>query len=57
MQEAAFEDYLRLVNPPLSARLWSILGDGEDSTPRSEAAETELPAEEAAKAQAVAGHS
>src|SRR5260370_52588 len=31
MRRAAFEDYLSLVNPPLSARFWSILCRGQDS--------------------------
>jgi glycosyltransferase involved in cell wall biosynthesis len=35
MQKAAFEDYQSLVNPPLSARFWSILCRGQDSSQQS----------------------
>jgi glycosyltransferase involved in cell wall biosynthesis len=31
MRRAAYEDYQSLVNPPLSARFWSILSSGQDS--------------------------
>jgi hypothetical protein len=37
MQQSAFEDYQHLVNPPLSARLWSIL-DARPIAPRSDLA-------------------
>lgn len=32
MRQAAFEDYQHLANPPLSARLWSIICDGQRSS-------------------------
>jgi glycosyltransferase involved in cell wall biosynthesis len=37
MQQSAFEGYQHLVNPPLSARLWSIM-DGRYIAPRSDLA-------------------
>ena len=37
MRQAAFEDYQHLVNPPLSARFWSIL-DARHSAARSDVA-------------------
>jgi len=38
MRQSAFEDYQTLVNPPLSARLWSILSAGPGPTKRNSAA-------------------
>ena len=35
MRQSAFEDYQRLIDPPLAERIWSILGDGGSVSERS----------------------